>query len=136
MSRDLIPALAQSSWVRFPDWLAGTSVGVPPQVSLSAIEAVVSSMISTSSGWGMPPEIEATALSVTVLPPKPNRPMNQGLTVVCSVTITALHPPAAVPAGASCVPAGQAAPVTQLVPALATERHSAFVVVVTLGRSL
>ena len=115
-----MPALAQSSWVRLTE--LGTSVGVPPQVSASPIDAVVSSIISTSSGSGEPPASPAVALAVTVWLPKPRTPMKNGVTVVCSVTLIALQPRPLV--GGYPAELLQAVPVWHDVPAEAFETHS------------
>ena len=123
-----MPALAQSSWVRVT--VVGTSVGVPPQVSSVCMDAVESSIISTSSGCGVPPAMPAVEVAVTFCPPKPRICMKKGLTVVCSVTLIALQPrlPAS-PAGL--YPAGSlhAVPVWHVVPAEVIERHSTAAVV-------
>src|SRR5579871_2371003 len=102
-----------------------------PQLSDEAIEAVESSTTSMSRGVDLPPEALAVEVALTVWLPIPSACMTHGVTVVVSVILTALHPRfETVPAGSSCVV--QPVPVWQLVPAVATDRHSSHACVVTL----
>src|ERR1700733_11826080 len=89
----LTPAFAQSSWLLSPHGMPGGSglACVPPQVSKSCMDLVESTITCTSIGFWFPPVSLPVAVAVTACAPKPRTCMNQGLTVVCSVTLIPLH---------------------------------------------